>query len=79
MSKKPRKAPVKRRKHVKGETPATVIWRTALLARWGLSEATLWRYERDRKLPARDFRLGDRKGWKRATIEAFEASGSLQP
>jgi predicted DNA-binding transcriptional regulator AlpA len=55
----------------------TVIWPGELAARWGLSKPTLWRYQHAGKLPPRDFAIGDRKGWRRATIEAHEARGAL--
>jgi predicted DNA-binding transcriptional regulator AlpA len=59
--------------------PSTVIWNAELAARWNLSKPTLWRYVCAGKVPPRDFRIGDREGWKRATIEQFEQAGALQP
>jgi predicted DNA-binding transcriptional regulator AlpA len=53
----------------------SVIWPTELQARWNVGDVTLWRWTRDGKIPQRDFKLGARLGWKRSTIEAFEAAG----
>ncbi|HEX5461073.1 MAG TPA: hypothetical protein VFX20_14000 [Steroidobacteraceae bacterium] len=57
-----------------------VIWPAGLEEILGLSSVTRWRWERDGKLPARDFSIAGRTGWKRQTIEnALQmAPGHLQ-
>jgi predicted DNA-binding transcriptional regulator AlpA len=47
-----------------------VIWPPGLREMLGISEPTLWRWERLGKVPARDIEIGGRRGWKRSTIEA---------
>jgi predicted DNA-binding transcriptional regulator AlpA len=67
--------PRHRREPIPANNAATVLWPGELAARWGLSRPTLWRYARDGKLPPRDFAIGDRRGWRRSTIEQHEAAG----
>ena len=76
MARKSPKRRAPRARPTSTSIPRTTIWIGELAARWGISKPTLWRYRRDRKLPACDFKIGDREGWKRATIEAFEQSGA---
>jgi hypothetical protein len=49
-----------------------VYWPSGLLERYGVSRPTLWRWERNGKIPARDVHIGGRSGWRRETIEAAE-------
>lgn len=56
-----------------------VIYPTDLQERWGYSKSTLWRLEKDRKLPPRDFFIGGKPvGWKPETIEAHERGEALK-
>jgi hypothetical protein len=61
----------------KGRTALTngdaVFYPAGLEKRYGISAITRWKWERDKKLPPRDFKAGDRTGWKVATILAHEA------
>jgi predicted DNA-binding transcriptional regulator AlpA len=63
----------KRRPATNSVSAAMVIWPPELAKRWGVGKVTLWRYRTAGKLPACDFRLGRREGWRRATIENYEA------
>jgi predicted DNA-binding transcriptional regulator AlpA len=55
-------------------TAGTVcIWPAGVQQRYGINSVTRWRWERDRKLPARDVFVGGvAVGWRPATIEAAE-------
>jgi predicted DNA-binding transcriptional regulator AlpA len=46
-----------------------VVWPPGLREMLGISEPTLWRWRRAGKIPAPDVRIGDREGWRRATID----------
>jgi predicted DNA-binding transcriptional regulator AlpA len=50
-----------------------VIYPSGLLARWGITASTLWRWEKSKRIPARDFFIGgEAVGWRPETIEAHE-------
>ena len=49
-----------------------VVWAKGVEQRYGLSEVTRWRWERDGKLPPRDVNVGGRTGWRPETLAAFE-------
>jgi|688.fasta_scaffold491998_3 hypothetical protein len=51
-----------------------VLWPRDLAARWAVSPVTLWRHERARNIPSRDFRVGDRTGWTLKAVERYENS-----
>jgi predicted DNA-binding transcriptional regulator AlpA len=51
-----------------------VIWPAGVRARYGISAPTLWRWEHSGRLPPRDFRVGDKTGWRRETLAAAEAA-----
>jgi len=49
------------------------IWPSGVEARYGINSVTRWRWERDRKLPARDVFVGQVPvGWRPETLEAAE-------
>lgn len=50
-----------------------VIWPRGLQERYGISDVTRWRWERENKLPPRDVFVGGRSGWKPATLAAYES------
>ena len=50
-----------------------VLWPRDLQARYGVSAPTIWRWERDGRLPPRDKAVGDRIGWAVQTIVAAES------
>ena len=52
-----------------------VIWPKGVEVRYGISAPTRWRWERDGKLPARDFNIGGRTGWRLETLDAAERIG----
>lgn len=54
---------------VKGEV---VVWPKGLERRYGISDTTRWRWEREGKLPARDVNIGGRTGWKPETLASAE-------
>lgn len=60
------------------EPTRPVLWLKDLQERWQVSDVTLWRLRRDRKIPAPTITLGKRVGWSTKTIEDFEA-GRRQP
>ncbi len=49
-----------------------VVWPSGVRARYGISGATLWRWEKSGRLPARDFNLGGKTGWRPGTLDAAE-------
>jgi len=53
-----------------------VIWPAGVQARYGISHVTRWRWERDGRLPPRDFRIGDRTGWRPETLDQFERANA---
>lgn len=54
-----------------------VVWPKGAERRLGVSAMTRWRWERDRKLPARDVHIGGRSGWRVETFEkALSAGGA---
>ena len=58
-----------------------VFWPADIQERYGISSATCYRWEKDGRLPDRDFFLGPGKalGWKRATIDAWESGQTVSP
>jgi hypothetical protein len=50
-----------------------VLWPRDVQARYGISPATLWRWEKAGRMPARDVSVSDLTGWYVATIEEYEA------
>jgi predicted DNA-binding transcriptional regulator AlpA len=48
-----------------------VVWPSGIEEKLGISAVTRWRWEKSGKLPPRDFLLGDKSGWRVATIEAM--------
>jgi len=50
-----------------------VVWPKGVEQRYGISEPTRWRWERDGKLPRRDVSVGGRTGWKPETLAAAES------
>lgn len=49
-----------------------VVWPSGVQMRYGISAVTLWRWERNGGLPARDVYVGGRSGWRPETLEEFE-------
>ncbi len=57
----------------RGPTAGTkVIWPAGARERYGVSAPTLWRWERDGKLPPRDVTIGGRSGWRPETLDQAE-------
>lgn len=56
----------------------TVLWLKDLQERWQVSDVTLWRLRRDRKIPAPTITLGKRVGWSTKVIEEFEAGRAAE-
>lgn len=54
-----------------------VLWPRNVADRYGISPTTLWRWEKQGHLPARDFAVGDRTGWTIKSIEKFEADAQI--
>lgn len=51
----------------------SIVWPRGLEQRYGISAPTRWRWERDRKLPARDVFVGGvAVGWRPETLEAAD-------
>ena len=48
-----------------------VVYPAGMRKLLGISEPTLWRWERNGKIPARDHEVGGRGCWKLATAEAI--------
>ena len=67
------KAPAIRPVPAPKPSPAVVVWPGDILTRYGISAITRWRWEREGKLPPRDFMIGGKViGWHPATLEAAE-------
>lgn len=49
-----------------------VLFKTDLARRYGKARETIWRWERDGKLPPPDVRVAGRNGWREATIRTYE-------
>ena len=50
-----------------------LVWPSELERRYGISNPTRWRWERDGKLPPRDVKVGGRfVGWRPETLDAAE-------
>ena len=49
-----------------------ILWPHQLARRWSVHFTTIWKARVDGKIPAYDFKLGGRFGWRLETIEAFE-------
>ena len=64
LKSKPKRAPT---------TGTVVIWPSGVRERYGISGATLWRWEKIGRLPARDVNLGGKTGWRPATLTAAES------
>jgi predicted DNA-binding transcriptional regulator AlpA len=72
---KPKKAGQKARRGPRSGT--AVIWPQGLMERWGIGAVTIWRMERDGRLPPRDFFIAKKPvGWRIATITAIEAGSA---
>lgn len=55
---------------------ADILYPNDLCERWGISRPTLWRWEKNEKLPKRDVTVGGKTAWYRSTIEAYEKTGT---
>ena len=51
-----------------------VLFKPDLAKRYGKARETIWRWERDGKLPPPDVRIAGHKGWREQTILAHEAA-----
>lgn len=69
-----RREAVARRKRMR--TAGTrCIWPLGVEERYDISAPTRWRWERDRKLPARDVYIGGAPvGWRPETLDAFDSA-----
>ena len=65
MTDKPKRRAAPRR----GEA---VIWPKGVEERYGISAPTRWRWEKIGRLPARDFALAGKTGWRPETLAAAE-------
>jgi predicted DNA-binding transcriptional regulator AlpA len=58
----------------RGGAGTHVVWPVGVELRYGITKATRWRWEREKKLPPRDFYLdGEAVGWRPATLDAADA------
>ena len=53
-----------------------VFWKRDLASRYDVSRETVWRWQQSGKLPPPDVRIGNRYGWRAATIRAHETVGA---
>jgi hypothetical protein len=78
-----RKTPSDTRSRAAPTSGTAVVWPAGVQQRYGISDVTRWRWERqsDRfrkdgvgveKLPPRDVYVGGRSGWRPETLEAYE-------
>ncbi|MCC7200707.1 MAG: transcriptional regulator [Gammaproteobacteria bacterium] len=58
------------------ENAERVLWRRNLAARYDVCRETVWRWEKDGKIPAPDVRIGNRRGWRLETIRAHESAAA---
>lgn len=69
------------RKRNRPSTPpvsgSAVVWPYGLAARYGISRATVWRWERKGLLPPRDVHIGGRSGWRPHTLDLAEQPSNL--
>jgi predicted DNA-binding transcriptional regulator AlpA len=49
-----------------------VVWPKGVEARYGISDITRWRWEKQKKLPPRDMFIGGRTGWKPETLAEYD-------
>lgn len=68
------KNPIRVRKpRVCRRTGTHVIWPAGANERYGIDSCTRWRWEREKKLPARDvFVNGEAIGWRPETLDAAD-------
>jgi predicted DNA-binding transcriptional regulator AlpA len=52
---------------------SAVVWPKGVEERYGISSPTRWRWEKEGKLPPRDFSLGGKTGWRPETLAAAES------
>lgn len=53
-----------------------VLFKPDLSRRYNKARETIWRWERDGKLPPHDVVVAGHKGWRLATIVAFESASA---
>ncbi len=59
-------------------TNTTFVWPIDLARRYRRDPITVWRWQRNGKLPPPDIEIGGRKGWRLSTIEDFERASTRE-
>ena len=63
-----------------GPTAGTaVVWPSGVEQRYGISAVTRWRWEKQGRLPPRDFEVGGKTGWRPETLAAIERGPQVLP
>lgn len=52
--------------------PTRTLWLKDLMERWDISDVTLWRLRKRKKIPAPTITLGKKVGWSVKVIEMYE-------
>ncbi len=50
-----------------------VVWPSGVEERYDISPPTRWRWEKSKRLPARDVNVGGKTGWRPSTLDAADS------